>query len=333
MTHYPESAAIRALLSGHHHVLVVGHKDPDGDAVGSCLAFAAAARQLGLEATVALPAHPSLNFDWMPGYGEVVDQIPRPAEAEDSGPGFDLLAVLDTASIERTGPLATQLPGDLEVINIDHHSTNTRFGDVNLIDSRAAAAGEILYHLFGDIGVDITPAIASLLYAALLTDSGGFRHENTSSHVLEVAARLAELGADPAEIAGRMYKSRPLSTVRLQAISTATLRLECEGRLAWTAVTRRMLHEAGAVMAEAEGVIDQLSSIRGVEVAIVFKEVRADLTKISVRSRGGLDATVLCGRFGGGGHVRASGAELRMPLDQAIERVLTEARSMIGNGA
>jgi phosphoesterase RecJ-like protein len=203
------------------------------------------------------------------------------------------------------------------------------FGDVNIIDPDAAAVGQMCLDLLTDFGWEITPTMATNLYTALMTDTGGFRHENTNARALEDGSRLAALGADPSRIATMVYKSRPLTTLRLSALSIAGMRVEADGRLAWARVTRKMLHEAGAVMAEAEGIIDTVNSIAGLEVAILFKEVGTRLTKISVRTRGSVDAAALCAVFGGGGHVRAAGAEIALPIDRAAERVLAEARAAL----
>jgi phosphoesterase RecJ-like protein len=175
----------------------------------------------------------------------------------------------------------------------------------------------------------ITPTIATNLYVALLTDTGGFRHENTTPRALEDAARLARLGADPGRIATLVYKTRPETTLKLSGMALATMRVELEGRLAWAKVTRRMLREAGAVMAESEGIIDTLNSIAGLELAILFKEVHSELTKISVRSRGAVDAAAMCAGFGGGGHIRAAGAEIQKPMEETIRLVLAAAKEAI----
>ena len=171
--------------------------------------------------------------------------------------------------------------------------------------------------------------MATNIYVALLTDTGGFRHENTTPRALEDAARLARIGADPGHIATQVYKMRPETTLKLSGLALATMRVEMDGRLAWAKVTRRMLKEANAVMAESEGIIDTLNSIAGLELAILFKEVSGELTKISVRSRGGVDAAALCASFGGGGHIRAAGAEIEKPLDDAVRTVLAAAKEAI----
>src|SRR2546430_8230762 len=187
----------------------------------------------------------------------------------------------------------------------------------------------MVFVMLEDFGFPITPTIATNLYVALLTDTGGFRHENTTPQALEDAARLANLGADPGHIATMVYKMRPETTLKLSGLSLATMRVELQGRLAWAKVTRRMLREANAVMAESEGVIDTLNSIAGLELAIMFKEVQSDLTKISVRSRGRVDAVAMSAVFGGGRHIRAAGAEIERPMDEAVKAVLALAKESI----
>src|SRR5438445_66784 len=136
-------------------------------------------------------------------------------------------------------------------------------------------------------------------------------------------------GPDPGGIATQVYKMRPETTLKLSGLALATMRIELQGRLAWAKVTRRMLREAGAVMAESEGIIDTLNSIAGLELAILFKEVSSELTKISVRSRGAVDAAALCALFGGGGHIRAAGAEIEKPMEEAVKVVLAAAKEAI----
>jgi phosphoesterase RecJ-like protein len=212
---------------------------------------------------------------------------------------------------------------------VDHHTSNSRFGDVNIIDADASAVGQMCLDMLEHFGWPITATMATNLYTALMTDTGGFRHENTTPRALRDAARLAALGADPAAVASFVYKSRPLTTVKLSGLCLAGMQVEMDGRLAWAKVTRRMLREAGAVMAESEDIIDTLNSLAGLDVAIIFKEVSGRLTKISVRSRGAVDAAALCGEFGGGGHLRAAGAEVQLPMDRAIPAVIDVARDAI----
>ena len=171
--------------------------------------------------------------------------------------------------------------------------------------------------------------MATNLYAALLTDTGGFRHENTTEAALRLGASLVAAGADPGWVALKSFKSRSLSQVRLEGLSIAGMRAELDGRLLWSEVTGVMLDQAGADMQESEGIIDALQSIATMEIAILFKETTPDRTKISVRTREPFDATDVCTPFGGGGHRRAAGAEIGEPLPDSRRHVLEVARRLI----
>lgn len=320
---FPESLdQLRRLLAEQRDVVIFGHKDADGDTLGSGLAFAEGLRRSGHRAWVVIPPpHPQL-YSWVPGFEDLLEEPP-----EDVRGGIALF--VDASNVERTEQEAAHLEERAAIVNIDHHESNTRYGTLNLIDPGAAAVGQMCLGIFDEVGWEITPTMATCLYAAILTDTGGFRHANTDQSVLRDAARLAALGADPADIAGRVYNSRPLSTMRLQSISLSSMQVAAGGRMVWARVTRQMLHRAGAVMAESEGIIDSLNAVAGMSVAIVFKEVSANLVKISVRSRDDVDAAAICARFGGGGHRRAAGAELRIPLREAIDAVLGVATEAI----
>ena len=261
-------------------------------------------------------------YTFLPGFNEILEEPPH---------GIDphLVFFFDSGNLERSGSSVKRIASQATIVNVDHHPSNSRFGDINVIDPDASAVGQMVMRMLDHFGFQMTPTVATNLYVALLTDTGGFRHENTTPQALEDAARLARLGADPGHIATLVYKMRPETTLKLNGLALATMRVEMEGRLAWAKVTRGMLREAGAVMAESEGIIDNLNSIAGLELAILFKEVSSELTKISVRSRGGVDAAAMCAIFGGGGHIRAAGAEIDKPMDEAVKLVLATAKESI----
>jgi phosphoesterase RecJ-like protein len=310
-------------LDGHEQVLILGHKDADGDTLGCSLAFAEALETLGKRVWVIIPPPLPAMYDWLPGFDRIVE---KPA----SGADPQLVFFFDAGNMERSGSSVRHIASHATIVNVDHHGTNEMFGDVNVIDPDAAAVGEMVVDMLDAYGYAITPSIATNLYTAIMTDTGGFRHENTTAHALEYAARLARLGAVPGDIAGQIYKSRPLTTLKLDALSLAEMKVEGGGRLVWSRVTKAMLKEADAVMAESEGIIDNLNSIAGLEVAILFKEVRPKLTKISVRTRGRVDAAALAGEFGGGGHLRAAGAEVPEDMDTTVRQVLRAAHAALG---
>jgi phosphoesterase RecJ-like protein len=319
---------VRDLIERNDQVLIFGHKDADGDTLGCSLAMAEALRTQGKEVWVLIPPPlPEDMYGWLPNWDLIVESPPAGAD-----PG--LVLFFDAGNMERSGTGVRHIASHATIVNVDHHTSNTMFGEVNVIapsppEGDASAVGQMVLEMLEQFGWPVTPSIATNLYTALMTDTGGFRHENTTPKALEDAAKLARYGADPGYIATMVYKSRPLTTLKLQALSLASMQVEVGGRLAWAKVTRRMLKEAGAVMGESEGIIDTLNSIAGLDLAILFKEVGPNLTKISVRSRGPIDAAALCGRFGGGGHLRAAGAEIREPLQQAVPAVLAAAKEVI----
>jgi len=259
---------------------------------------------------------------FLPGFEDIQSEPPH-------GVDPTLVFFFDSGNLERSGSAVRSIASHATVVNVDHHPSNTRFGDINIIEPEAAAVAQIVMEMLDHFSYPITPTMATNLYVALLTDTGGFRHENTTPRALDDAARLARLGADPGHIATQVNKKRPETTLKLSGLALATMRVEMEGRLAWAKVTRRMLREANAVMAESEGIIDTLNSIAGLELAILFKEVQGDLTKISVRSRGAVDAAALCASFGGGGHIRAAGAEIQRSMDETVQMVLAAAKEAI----
>jgi phosphoesterase RecJ-like protein len=315
----------RALLEDHDEILIFGHKDADGDTLGCSLAFAEALRRRGKHVHVLIPPPLPDMYRWMPSFDQIVEE-PPPGVAD-----VQLVVFFDAGSLERSGNAVRHIADHATIVNIDHHPSNSRFGDLNIIDPEASAVGQMCLQMLDHFGWEITPTMASNLYTAIMTDTGGFRHENTSAETLGDASRLAALGANPSHTATMVYKSRPLTTLRLSALCLASMQVELDGRLAWAKVTRQMLRKAGAVMAESEGIIDTLNSIAGLDAAIVFKEVGPRLTKISVRSRDAVDAAALCGRFGCGGHIRAAGAEVPLPMNQAIDAVREAAVEAITN--
>jgi phosphoesterase RecJ-like protein len=261
-------------------------------------------------------------YTFLPGFEDIQSEPPH-------GVDPTLVFFFDSGNLERSGNAVRSIASHATIVNVDHHPSNTRFGDINVIEPEASAVAQIVMEMLDHFSYPITPTMATNLYVALLTDTGGFRHENTTPRALDDAARLARLGADPGHIATQVYKMRPETTLKLSGLALATMRVEMDGRLAWATVTRRMLREANAQMAESEGIIDTLNSIAGLELAILFKEVNGQLTKISVRSRGAVDAAALCASFGGGGHIRAAGAEIQRSMDDTVQMVLAAAKEAI----
>jgi bifunctional oligoribonuclease and PAP phosphatase NrnA len=311
---------IRDILARATTITCLAHKDADADSLGSALGFALSMRALGRDARVLVPSPMPRMLDHLPGFDTISE-----AGADDVG----VLFTFDCATTARFGDKEHLVNRSRMVVNVDHHVSNEAFGSINLIEPDASATGQVVYALLTALGAPITADVATNLYAALFTDTGGYRHENTTEAALRLGADLVAAGADPAWVALKSYNSRSVPRLKLEGLAVANLRTEFEGRLVWSAITLEMLEETGADMMESEGVIDQLQSIDTMEVAVLFKETAPGSTKVSVRTREPLDATLICAPFGGGGHRRAAGAELDEPLATFAPRVLEVARELL----
>jgi phosphoesterase RecJ-like protein len=311
---------IRAIVDGADQITCLAHKDADADSLGSALGFAIALRSLGRKVRVVVPEPLPRLIGHLPGF-ETVEV--------GGAPLGDTVFTFDCATLGRFGERRGEVERARTVVNIDHHLSNTSFGTVNLVDATASATGQVIYRLLRALGAPISPSVATNLYAALFTDTGGFRHENTTETALRLGATLVAAGADPGWVALKSYKSRSLAQVRLEGMAVAAMRSEMGGRLLWSEVTCSMLEQTQADLQDSEGIIDTLQSIGTMEIAILFKETPSGRTKISVRTREPIDATDVCTPFGGGGHRRAAGAEFVDSLPIAERKVLEVARRLI----
>ena len=318
----PEADQILQMVRESQRVLIVSHKDADGDTLGSALAMCDVVGAMGKTVSMRCPPPVPELYAFLPGF-ELINQ--------EEGSPPDLVLVMDSSNLDRLSDTLGELPPETRLVNIDHHVSNTMFGQVNLVVAGASSTAEVTFDLFKEWGVEITPAAATNLYCGVFTDTGGYRHENTTYRALSIGAELVALGADPAGIAMRVYKNRKISTIKLSALVMATVGFESHDRLVYGYVTQAMLDKAGAQLDEADGMIDMLNSVDGLELALFFKEMAPGVTKASIRSRGQANANALASQFGGGGHERAAGVEVDMPLEQAMEAVLAQARRMISD--
>ncbi len=317
-------------LSAARRVLTICHENPEADALGSALAVSLLVEAGGGVATPVCADPMPAMYSFLPG----MDRFRR---EPDPSVDYDLLVVEDCGELERIGPVLESHRGLFErvpILDIDHHLSNPRFGAVDWVDARSSATCEMVTLLAWRMGVPLTAAdgmLASALAAGIVMDTGNFQHSNVTPRTLVVAAALKEAGAPLAEIARRLYRSKPNTQLCLFGRVLARMEADLEGRLVWSTLELEDLTASGALSAESEGLIDLLSQSETSEAAILFKEVDGNgSTRISVRTReGGVDATVLTGSFGGGGHARAAGATLQLPLDAARKAVLARAATLV----
>jgi phosphoesterase RecJ-like protein len=304
---------------------VVGHIRPDGDCIGSQLGLAFALQNAGKKVTC-------WNEDVMPDKLAFLDPK-RLLRQPKLGLKFDCVIATDCASFERLGKVGPCIGGRNILINIDHHVSNTRYGDLNWISGREASSGELIYRLLKAGNWPITPAIADCLFTAVSTDTGSFQYPTTRPSTYQVAAHLVERGADLGRICNEVYQSFPISRVRLVQHMYNKFKLTHDNRTAYFWLKKADYVRTGAQPDDSEGLIDHIRAIQPVIVACVFEELEPDLTRISLRSKSeAVNVSDIAKQFGGGGHHAAAGARIRGRAISTQRRVLGAVRAAL-NGA
>jgi bifunctional oligoribonuclease and PAP phosphatase NrnA len=324
-------SAIRQLaqeLVPGRRVALSTHMNADGDGCGSETALAQLLAQRGLRSKIVNPTPwPSL-FDFLLG-DAAVDATEKGAAALAS---IDLLVVVDISDVKRLGNL-TETVRRLTIpkIVIDHHvASDDPAGSIVLADTTACATGELVYDLACELDLEITPEIARSLYAAILTDTGAFRYSNTTPRSHAIAAELLSRGVDPEEMYQRVYASAPAGRVRLLAEVLSSLGVDEECGVAWLTMAAGSLERHGVRSEDLDGIVEHARSIAGTRMAIFFRDLGYGKVKISFRSTGDVDVNRFARTFGGGGHVKASGALVAGTLDEVRDRVVSEAKQFLG---
>ena len=305
-------------------VAIGGHMRPDGDCIGSELAVAYVLKRLGKKVTV-------FNQDIVPAKLAFLDPkkiLRGPKKAKH----YDCVVATDCASYERMGTVCEVIGKRETLINIDHHGSNSRYGDINWIDSNSASSGELIFRLIKQANWTITPDIADCLFTAISTDTGSFQYATTRPFTYHTAAELVTKGANLARICEEVYQSYPLSRVKLQKHLYNSFKLIANNKIAYFWIRQTDYDKAGAIPDESEGLIDHIRDIKGVKVACLFEEIEPEITRISLRSKlPELDVSAIAMFFGGGGHQSAAGA--RIPgKQQTIQRqVLSTVKKALVN--
>ena len=321
-------------LMARDDFILLGHVYPDGDAAGSCLGLCLALRALGKRAFVCLPGGvPKLYAD-LPGAGEVI--LTEDAKADPARlPYAPKTAVaVDVSERERLGGEGMALfDACAERAGIDHHATNSGFGQLMLLDGEAAAAGEIMVDVIEAMGVPLSREMAECLFVAISTDCGQFSYSNTRPQTFTASAKCVAAGIDIAGITSRLYRTRTRARTHLLGLVLSGLQVSEDGKLAWAFLTEDMLERAHALREDNEGVVNYLQEVDGVAFAVLVEE-RGSQTKLSMRSSPELDvATCVAVPLGGGGHPCAAGATVDLPLEAAAEKALALARAALERDA
>lgn len=305
--------------------MVVSHVNPEGDAIGSLLGLSIALKGLGKDVTPYLEDPVPDVFKFLPGADTVVHTL------EGAAP-FDVVFAVDCGKIDRLGRRFNDFKGHDFIVNIDHHTTNDRFGDLNVIAPEESATGEVIYDFCKAASIDITRDIAINLYVAIHTDTGSFRYSSSSADSFIKAGDLVRRGADPWDISRRVYENNPVSKYKLLGMVLSTLDvMSVEGSgsnssIAMLFVTIDMFKETAAGKDLADGFVNYARGIEGVEVGVLFRQCPADEYKISLRSKGYADVARVAEVFGGGGHSHAAGCTVKGDLDTVKTRVIEAIR-------
>ncbi len=307
--------AISSALHAARKIVVLSHVRPDGDAVGSQLALTLSLRELGKDVL-------AWNEDGMPEnlrFLSSADLITAPPLEPLS---FDLAIALDTATKQRLGSSLKAIAQADCWINIDHHASNPAYGDLNYLDARSPATGQIIYELIQEQHLPMNADIANALFVAISTDTGSFRYANTTAETFNVAAELIAHGANNADLSRRLYESYPKRRQLLLGELLEHARFGEHDRIASISLSLEQKHRFALLAEDIDGLIDSIRSINTVQVAIFLEELADQRVRLSMRSKDSrIDVNRICQLWGGGGHAMAAGARLRGGLSEVTDKV------------
>ena len=320
-------AAAKKLIAASKRILVSGHLSPDGDSLGSMLALARLLRNAGYEAY----ATADLNALGKPGFLEGVKDL-IPVRKLKRQKRFDLFIAVDCASFERMPPEVRPVAEKLPKICIDHHVTNDgSFADVSIVDSKASSTGEIIWRIARWNEWNLDTAIAEALWVAIVTDSGRFAYDSTNPGTMRAAGDLLKHGVRTALINDILYGTFPKKAIELKRIAWRSLHIWKNRKVAEVTLTRDDFREVRGTKADAEDIIEIPRSVARNEIALFFYQIpdRTKETRCSIRTRGNWDATVLAGKFGGGGHVKAAGCTIDGTMGSAKRKMRAVVKEML----
>ncbi|MFH0826685.1 MAG: bifunctional oligoribonuclease/PAP phosphatase NrnA [Candidatus Omnitrophota bacterium] len=313
-----------ACIKRNKNFLITSHTNLEGDALGSELAFYRLLKKLGKRATIVNQDGLPYGYDFLPGK----NIIRRLKEMTASQMRFDCLAVLDCSDLGRTGEVYKLPSGHRTTLNIDHHISNRRFGNVNWVEPGYSSCCEMIYRLYKELRIGFDRETALFLYVGLLTDTGSFRYSNTTARVHEAVAELLQFHLDVSQIYRCVYKNMSFQDIKLLANILSGIKVGERGRLAWAQVRKSLLLKRKVSFDLSEEILSLMRAMKDVEVCVLFKEnlKTKDQIRVNFRSQGKADVNKIAAYFGGGGHKTASGATLHGSLSTATKEVLAKVK-------
>ncbi len=302
-------------------ILVMSHANPDGDAIGALLATGLALHTLENK-TVHM-----YNESAIPAVYRFLPYVNTIHQTVDMDKGYDAVVVLDCGAIERTGLIAPKIRHAPIIINIDHHMTNTRFGHLHIIDPDACATSEIIYRLIKMMGIEFDCHMAKAIYTGIFTDTGSFRFSNTNEAAFAICSEMIQIGADPYEVAQRVYGQYSLGRIKLLNLALDSLEISPNGKMSIMSLTQDMLDSTGTEAEDVDGIINYARRIEDVKIAALIHETAGDgrvrrQYHVSLRSDGDVNVARLAATFGGGGHANAAGFSVEAALPELKEKMM-----------
>lgn len=313
------SCDLDSLIKQSKKILLLSHMNPDGDTLGSmCALYSMIYKRFKIKADMNVVSNIPYNYKFLPN----VDLAER---YYDKSLVYDLVITLDVAAIDRVMDSKILFDKAKCTVNIDHHKTNPKFGDYQIIEADASSCGEVLFNYFKAHDWVLTEDAAICLYTAIMTDTGNFRFENTSSNTFRAAADLVDAGANPNYIYKKCYETKTKNYVMFQNYCVNKAVFIEDNKIAYTTVYKKDLEKFSAGDDYTDGIAETLRAIDTTEVSFVAKEVESKLTKISMRSKKA-DVATICTKFGGGGHTFAAGCTIKANIKDSIAQLLKEIR-------
>ena len=319
---------ILAFIRRHDNFLVSGHVRSDGDALGSQLAFHHMLKKLGKKSHVVCDRGVLPDYTFLPGSAEVG------GNPSDLRPPYGAVVTFDSGAWSRLERISAAIDRKATtVVNIDHHASNERFGDLNWVDPSFSSSGEMAWELVKAAGVKVDRAIALNIYTAVVTDTGRFAFSNTTPETFLNAAELATYGAKPPELTRLLNRQKTLDQLKFLAAMIGRIERTPDLRIAWVTLPRDMEKSLGITAGDTQEYIDLLMQLKETEIAILLREMNdPPRIKVSWRTAVGIDGIALAKPHGGGGHPRASGASLQGSIEDAARRIVGEAVAFLKSG-
>jgi bifunctional oligoribonuclease and PAP phosphatase NrnA len=317
-------------LKQSKQVFVATHAHPDGDAIGALIAMGLAMEALGKKVTLYNESVIPAVYRYVPAIDRVVRHIP------DEERRFDTAVVLDCGSLERIGEAAEWIHQVPVLINIDHHVTNTGFGQPRLVRPEACASSEIVYDLVKAMDLPIDTRMATAIYTGILTDTGSFRFSNTNQAAFRICEEMIGLGVDPHEVSQHVYGRFSMGRLKLLNLALNSIEISANGKLSMMSLTREMMAKTGTQPEDTAGFINYARRIQDIKVAVLIHEQKNGFQlkpeqipyHVSLRSDGTVDVAAIAAAFGGGGHVNAAGFSIESTLRDLKSRILQLAATI-----